>query len=238
MNGFCKRYFESRTLSNGYSSPNFVSVLHTFSKERTYRSYKFGFDDLIMKPFDDVFVDCTKLGTKIKTEEYHETGKHIIIDQGQSEIAGYTDLDNGLFEDVPVIIFGDHTRVIKYVDKPFFIGADGVKVLRSKYENANYKYLYYALKNTKIPNTGYNRHYKWLKEVQIAYPNLNKQAEIVSILDTLQSIIAHRKQQLIKLDELVKARFVEMFGDPIDNPMGWKKMHLNRFTVLKNKTHS
>ena len=147
-------------------------------------------------------------------------------------------MDNGLFEDVPVIIFGDHTRVIKYVDKPFFIGADGVKVLRSKYENANYKYLYYALKNTKIPNTGYNRHYKWLKEVQIAYPNLNKQAEIVSILDTLQSIIAHRKQQLIKLDELVKARFVEMFGDPIDNPMGWKKMHLNRFTVLKNKTHS
>ena len=36
--------------------------------------------------------------------------------------------------------------MIKYVDKPFFLGADGVKVLRSKFKNANYKYLYYALK--------------------------------------------------------------------------------------------
>ena len=152
-----------------------------------------------MKPFDDVFVDCTKLGTKIKTEEYHETGKHIIIDQGQSEIAGYTDLDNGLVEDVPVIIFGDHTRVIKYVDKPFFLGADGVKVLRSKYKDANYKYLYYALKYVKIPNTGYNRHFKWLKEVKITYPNSEKQSEIVSTLDKLQSIITHRKQHLEKL---------------------------------------
>ena len=191
-----------------------------------------------MKAFDDVFVDCTKLGTKIKTEEYHETGKHIIIDQGQSEIAGYTDLDSGLFEDVPVIVFGDHTRVIKYVDKPFFLGADGVKVLRSKYDNANYKYLYYALKYAKIPNTGYNRHYKWLKEIKIAYPNLDKQAEIVSTLDKLQSIITHRKQQLEKLDELVKARFVEMFGDPVSNTMCWKKSTLKDVcTKLNDGTH-
>jgi len=166
-----------------------------------------------MKSFDEVFIDSTKHCTKIKTDQYHEKGKYIIIDQGQSEIAGYTDLENGLFSDVPAIIFGDHTRVIKYIDEPFFIGADGVKVLKSKLENANYKYLFYALKNAKIPNTGYNRHFKWLKETKINYPDNEKQAEIVSFLDKLQSIITHRKQQLAKLDELVKARFVEMFGN-------------------------
>lgn len=97
-----------------------------------------------MKSFNEVFEDKTKYGTKIKTSEYCEMGAHLIIDQGQEQVAGYTDIEEGVFEEVPVIIFGDHTRVIKYVDKPFFLGADGVKVLRSKFKNANYKYLYYA----------------------------------------------------------------------------------------------
>lgn len=165
------------------------------------------------KAFDEVFVDKTKYGTKIKTEEYHDNGKHLIIDQGQADIAGYTDLEDGLFTEVPVVIFGDHTRVIKYVDKPFFLGADGTKVLRSKMEDANYKYLYYALKYAKIPNTGYNRHFKWLKEIKIQYPEISKQSEIVDILDRVSGMILARKAELQKLDELIKARFVEMFGD-------------------------
>ena len=165
------------------------------------------------KTFDEVFEDRTKYGTKVKTDEYKECGAHIIIDQGQEQIAGYTDLEEGLLEEVPAIIFGDHTRVIKYVDEPFFLGADGVKVLRSKYENANYKYLYYALKNANIPNTGYNRHFKWLKEVAIECPDMDKQAEIVDILDRVTAVIEDRKQELQKLEKLIKARFVEMFGD-------------------------
>lgn len=167
----------------------------------------------MLKSFDDVFEDVTRFGTKIKTDEYQPSGKYQIIDQGQAVIAGYTDLEDGIFENVPVIIFGDHTRTVKYIDKPFFLGADGVKVLRCRFEDADYRYLYYALKNVKIPNTGYNRHFKWLKEAKINYPNTKIQSEIVSILDGVLSIIERRQQQLQKLDELVKARFVEMFGD-------------------------
>ena len=173
-----------------------------------------------MKSFDEIFVDKTKYGVKVQTSEYGELGKHIIIDQGQTKIAGYTDREEGIFDEVPVVIFGDHTRVIKYVDEPFFLGADGVKVLRSKDENANYKYLYYALKNAKLPNTGYNRHFKWLKEVQIYYPDRNKQAKIVKILDKVSCVIEKRKDELSVLDNLIKARFVEMFGDPIINSFG------------------
>lgn len=167
----------------------------------------------MIKRFDEVFEDVTRLGTKVKTDEYHLTGKHPIVDQGHANIPGYTDLEDGLFENVPAIIFGDHTRIIKYVDEPFFLGADGVKVLRSRYADANYRYLYYALRNKKIPNTGYNRHFKWLKESQIEYPSAEKQSEIVLVLDSISSVIEHRQQQLQKLDDLVKARFVEMFGD-------------------------
>ena len=174
------------------------------------------------KSFDEIFEDCTKLGTKIKTTEYNSTGKYLIVDQGQENVAGYTDLEDGAFTQLPAIVFGDHTRIVKYVDVPFFLGADGVKVLRSKLKNADYRYLYYALKSAKIPNTGYNRHYKWLKELQIEYPTADRQAEIAEILDKTFSVLLNRQQQLEKLDELIKARFVELFGDPISNPNGWK----------------
>lgn len=175
-----------------------------------------------MKSFNEVFEDKTKYGTKIKTSEYCEMGAHLIIDQGQEQVAGYTDIEEGVFEEVPVIIFGDHTRVIKYVDKPFFLGADGVKVLRSKFKNANYKYLYYALKNARIPNTGYNRHFKWLKEVQIEYPDYRRQENVVKILDKVSDLIETRQHEIKRLDDLIKARFVEMFGDSASNEKGWK----------------
>ncbi len=169
-----------------------------------------------MAIFTEVFEDVTKLGKKIPTSEYLESGKYPIIDQGQSDIAGYTNEENGLFKDVPVVIFGDHTRTVKYVDTPFFLGADGVKVLKSKLPNSNYKYLYYAVSSVNIPNTGYNRHFKWLKEANIQIPSIEKQLEIVKTLDNLTNLIGLHNQQLSKLDELVKARFVELFGDPFD----------------------
>ena len=172
----------------------------------------------MIKSFNEMFEDVTKLGVKIKTDEYHPIGKYQIIDQGQEAVAGYSDLEDGVFENVPAIVFGDHTRIVKYVDQPFFLGADGVKVLRSRFKDANYRYLYYALKSVKIPNTGYNRHFKWLKEAKIYYPNSEEQSKIVSILDGISSVIEHRQQELQKLDELIKARFVELFGDPELNP--------------------
>ncbi len=185
-----------------------------------------------MKSFNEVFEDKTKYGTKIKTSEYCEMGAHLIIDQGQEQVAGYTDIEEGVFEEVPVIIFGDHTRVIKYVDKPFFLGADGVKVLRSKFKNANYKYLYYALKNARIPNTGYNRHFKWLKEVQIEYPDYRRQENVVKILDKVSDLIETRQHEIKRLDDLIKARFVELFGDPRDNSMGFEKQKLKDSCIV------
>lgn len=191
-----------------------------------------------MESFDDVFVDCTSQGTKIPKEEYLDAGKHIVIDQGQNVVAGYTNREEGIYKDVPAIIFGDHTRIIKYVDEPFFLGADGVKLLKSKKSDANYKYLYYALKNARIPNTGYNRHFKWLKEVNIEYPDEKSQQEIVVVLDKLTKIIEEREQELLKLDELIKARFVELFGSIHDNKFGYDVMTLQDVCEpIKDGTH-
>lgn len=170
-----------------------------------------------MANFLNIFEDVTKKGTKIPKDKYLESGKHPIIDQGQAYISGYCNDDTGLFSDVPAIIFGDHTRVLKYVDRPCFLGADGVKLLKAKDKTADYKYLYYALCNAKIPNTGYNRHYKWLKEVNIIIPDVKIQHQIAFNLDKVTHTIDICNTILEKLDLLVKSRFVEMFGDPISN---------------------
>ena len=97
------------------------------------------------------------------------------------------------------------------------MGADGTKVLKSSLKNVNYKYLYYLLKNANIPDTGYNRHYKWLKELMFKYHSQDQQNQIVTILDKLDLTISKYREELLLLDELVKARFVEMFGDPVSN---------------------
>jgi len=174
-----------------------------------------------MASFDEVLKDCTKLGTKIPTSEYLENGKYPIIDQGQNDIAGYYDSDDGLFEDVPTIVFGDHTRVVKYVDKPCFLGADGVKLLCPLDKDINCKYLFYQLSCADIPNTGYNRHFKWVKALDFKIPSSDEQNHVVEVLDKVTELIFLRKQQLARLDELVKARFFEMFGEISDNSMNW-----------------
>ncbi len=180
-----------------------------------------------MALFTEIFEDVTKKGRKLPTSSYKDVGQYAIVDQGQNDIAGYTDETDGLFTDVPAIVFGDHTRVIKYIDFPCFLGADGVKLLKAKINNPNYKYLFYALSYADIPNTGYNRHFKWLKEVDIKLPDEVEQNDIVENLDKVYKLIELHQQQLSKLDELVKSRFIELFGDPTTNPMGHpvKELH-------------
>lgn len=67
---------------------------------------------------------------------------------------------------------------------------------------------------------------EWLKEYVIPLPSLNEQRKIAAVLDKVSDLIAKRRQQLDKLDTLMKARFVEMFGDPISNPYGYRQAKL------------
>lgn len=189
--------------------------------------------------FEEVISDDTRNGTKIKKENYLEQGLHPIIDQGQHQIAGYRNSDDGLYKDIPVIIFGDHTRVIKYIDAPFFLGADGVKLLKSKKDNVDYKYLYYFFVKNKVLDTGYNRHFKWLKELYIPLPPLEIQKQIAKTLDAAAELLIMHKQQLAELDNLIKSTFYDMFGDPVANEKGWDKKRLgNECEIVTGNTPS
>lgn len=92
------------------------------------------------------------------------------------------------------------------------------------------KYLFWFLKgNTEYLNSlGRGATFKEISKeivakIEIPLPELSKQHYIAAVLDKVSDLVSLRKQQLAKLDELVKARFVEMFGDPENNPMGWQK---------------
>lgn len=163
--------------------------------------------------FENVFRDVTSTFNKVKKEDYQETGLYPIIDQGQEFIGGYTDYEKLISkENFPAIIFGDHTKIFKYVDFPFTIGADGVKVLALADRKSNAQFYYYFLKSLKIVDKGYSRHFKYLKEKKLPVTEYENQLHIANLLSKAEKLIAQRKESICLLDEFLKSTFLEMFG--------------------------
>lgn len=167
-------------------------------------------------------INKTPKPKQVKTEEYNSGTKYPIVSQEDKLISGYYDDESYVFHiDSPVVIFGDHTRVLKYIDFDFVVGADGVKIISPKQE-LDAKFLLYYLQWYKIPNLGYSRHYKLLKEIQIPLPPKSTQLTIVSELDKINELIRLKKEQLKDYDNLAQSIFYEMFGDPVENDKGWE----------------
>lgn len=126
---------------------------------------------------------------KIPQKEYLSEGLYPVFDQGQDYISGYTDKKENLVDcELPVIIFGDHTRVIKYVNLPFAPGADGVKILQPQHFY-NSRLLEYFTRHivTYLTNNGYARHYQYLAKSIIPLPPANEQHRIVAKIEELFS---------------------------------------------------
>ena len=152
-------------------------------------------------------------------------------------VSGYCDDSSLLYHiDRPIVIFGDHTRVLKYVDFDFVVGADGVKILIPK-DFLKARFLLYFLQWYKVPSLGYSRHYKLLKEIKLPIPPLAEQERIVAELDLISSIIEKKKAQLKEYDQLAQSIFYNMFGDPITNEKGWEVQALSTVCDVRDGTH-
>lgn len=133
---------------------------------------------------------------KLTRDQYMEIGTIPIIDQGQNPIVGYTeDLDASLPKN-SYVLFGDHTRIIKFVDFPFAQGADGLKILLPNSDKYLPKYLYYAFINANVESRGYSRHWTYAKKIYIPVPSLEVQEKIVSILDRFDTLVNDLKTGL------------------------------------------
>jgi len=148
---------------------------------------------------------------KIKRSEYQSSGRFPIVDQSQADIAGYTDDESLLYQgELPVVIFGDHTRVLKFVDFPFCVGADGTQLIRPV-EGNDIRYCYYALRNVDLPNYGYERHFKYLKEEEIPLPPLPTQRRIAGILSAYDELIENNQRRIRILEDMARSLYREWF---------------------------
>lgn len=178
-------------------------------------------------PFTSAVTDMTGGNVKIQRKDFLAEGLLPVIDQGQEDVAGYTnDLSHAYTGDLPAILFGDHTRAFKYVDKPFALGADGVKVLAPR-PGFNAKFLYYYFLSREIPSRGYSRHFKFLKELAIPLFAPSEQYRIVELLDEADRLRRLRREADAKAARILPALFLKMFGDPATNPMGWPTNRLD-----------
>lgn len=154
--------------------------------------------------FDTAFNIKNKKSAQVKLSDYLQSGSVPIIDQGQKRIAGYCN-NAEVYSDVPVIVFGDHTRCIKWIDFVFCPGADGVQVIKTSKKLAP-KFGYYLISNTEIPNLGYSRHMRELKEKNFRLPlDINEQQKIAAVLSAADAEIATLEKKLACLKDEKKA---------------------------------
>ena len=142
------------------------------------------------------FINKTDSKKKIQQKSYLNTGDYAVVDQGQNLIGGYTD-DASLQYDgeLPVVVFGDHTRCVKYIDFKFVQGADGVKILLPV-KSYDSKFFYYAIMNLNIPNMGYRRHFPLFDKLSLPLPPLSEQQRIVERIEELFAKLDEAKERL------------------------------------------
>ena len=160
--------------------------------------------------YDDVCFDDTKSATKIPENTFLKEGKYPIYSQGKDSEIAYTNIEDGLCNKIPVVLFGDHTREFKLIKEPFYIGADGVKLIRPK-EGIQYdvEFLYYLLRYRDIPSTGYNRHYKWVKLFRLPVPPMKKQLEFVSIAEQAEQTKASLNKGIEAIEAVIRSLIAE-----------------------------
>ena len=150
----------------------------------------------------DSLIDTVSPPAKLPSSSYLATGKFPIIDQSQDAICGWTDDPQVVIEKpLPLIVFGDHTCVLKFVARPFAQGADGIKILAAK-PSISIDYLFHSLNHQPLVMEDYKRHFSTLKERQVFFPGVEsgEQQKISDCLTSLDAIIAAqgRKVEALK----------------------------------------
>lgn len=173
----------------------------------------------------------------VGSEFYNNSYKTPVLTAGKSFILGYTNETNGIYNNLPCIIFDDFTTDIKYVDFPFKVKSSAMKILTTNNEN-NLRYLYYFLSTIKLDTELHKRY--WISkyaELNVKLHLFPEQKQIATELDEVYGAIEKQKKQLELCDILIKSKFNEMFGDPVKNDKGWDEKNLNEICDVRDGTH-
>ena len=158
-----------------------------------------------------------KRGTKIQNQDYAAEGLIPVVDQGKEFIGGYTDNTESLnSDDLPLIVFGDHTRVLKYIDFPFACGADGTQLLKSRTNRMPMSLFFYTLKYIDLSSFAYARHFKFLKEKKVILPDEKIAQAFANLADPIREHIrclSKRNDNLRRTRDLLLPKLI---SDEVD----------------------
>ncbi|MCF0187133.1 MAG: restriction endonuclease subunit S [Bacteroidaceae bacterium] len=168
---------------------------------------------------------------QVKSKDYLKSGRYPIVSQEADLISGYWN-DNSIVyhHEKPIVIFGDHTKNVKYIDFDFVVGADGTHILLPKVD-IDTKFFYYAIKSLKLRNLGYARHYKLLKEKQIPVPTMEEQQRIVAYLDSAFAKIDAMKSKAKENLDNAQALFQAALTNAMTPKEGWEEKTLGEITT-------
>lgn len=176
----------------------------------------------------------------VDSENYDDSFPTPVLTAGKSFILGYTDETNGIYfasKENPIILFDDFTTECKLVDFAFKVKSSACKILKPK-KDVNIKYVYYAMKNIDIDTALHKRYWISIYSQQtIPFPIPIIQENIVSEIEVINEAIEYNEHKIKYLEELIKSRFIEMFGDPIQNEKAWNSLILNEVTDVRDGTH-
>jgi len=161
----------------------------------------------------DDLVDTITPPKKLPTATYASSGRFPIIDQSQSAICGWTDDEKALIEETfPLVIFGDHTCILKLIDHPFAQGADGIKILKTR-PKIGAQYLYQFLSYRPVVTEEYKRHFSILKEKAVFFPEFKsgEQQKIADCLSSLDELIAAQARKVEALKTQKKGLMQQLF---------------------------
>ena len=168
------------------------------------------FCDWEEKKLDDVLKTVSTKLYQIKNSDILSEGLFKVVDQGQKTIAGYSNDTEKVYSSGDIIVYGDHTTIVKYIDFDFIVGADGTKLLNTTKDN-NLKYMYYNLVFNNIEAEGYKRHFSILRNITLQIPSLKEQIKIANFLSSIDSKIEQVQKQLNFTKEFKKALLQKMF---------------------------
>ena len=183
------------------------------------------------KTFEECIVKVPRQ-KQIKSKDYLSSGIYPVVSQEQDLISGYYNDESYVYKHAkPIVVFGDHTKNIKYIDFDFVIGADGTQILMT-IEDIETKFFYYAIKSIKLDNLGYARHYKLLKKNIIGFPSKDQQRRIVSYLDSSFKIIDEIKNKALKSLTEAKALFQSALAEAMEPKEGWEEKTLGEICLI------
>ena len=205
-------------------------------EESALRLYKEWFVDLRFPGYENTKIvdgvpegwDNIKVGDllcKIKktkqvpTNCYQKTGCIPIIDQGKDYIAGFTDDNECLIkvEKSPYIVFGDHTRILKYINFSFAKGADGTQLIMSNdQKRMPQSLLYCSLINIDLSDYSYARHFKYLKEEKILLPSEGIAKKYNEMVSSIYINIKNYRNQIHKLTETRDRLLPKLMSEEIE----------------------